>query len=33
MHNLPRYSTAEAWAPLARKLLDDYGDDLSDDAV
>lgn len=25
-----RYSTAEAWAPLARKLLSDYGDDIPD---
>ena len=25
-----RYSTAEAWAPQARKLLSDYGEDVSD---
>ena len=33
MNHQLRYSTAEAWAPLAQKLLDDYGDSIPDSVV
>lgn len=31
--DLSRFSTADAWAPLAQKLLDDYGESIFDGAI